>query len=133
MGEVAMDKPASGADGPAPFKSTVSATHNDQLGLNPAKAREFNTYSSAKLRGPSATLRKHVKWLKELQKQMAEERTKAEEAEIQAEHKKERMKTFCEKQREAVKTLLNSDQEVKPEHLHEALENAGAGTKTKEG
>lgn len=129
--EISMDKAVSG-DGPAPFKSTVSATHNDQLGLNPATVRA-HTDAHAKLRGPSAALRKHVKWLKELQKQMTDERGKMVAEEQEAEVKKEKMKKFCEKQREAVNTLLNSDQEVKKEHLEEALHKAGASTKTKDG
>lgn len=120
--EISMDKAVSGGDAPAPFKSTVSATHNDQLGLAPCKAREFKTDSEAKLRGPSAALRKHVKWLKQLQKEMGEERSKIEEEHQQDEKKKERMKKFCEKQRDAVKSLLTSDFDVKQEHLEQAVQ-----------
>jgi len=119
--EISMDKAVSGGDGPAPFKSTVSATHCDQLGLNPCKVRE-NTDAQAKLRGPSAALRKHVKWLKQLQSEMSEERSKIDEEHQQAEKKKERLKNFSEKQREAVKSLLNSDFDVKQEHLEEAIQ-----------
>merc|ERR1711937_471736 len=43
------------------------------------------------------------------------------------------MKHFCEKQREAVKTLLNSEGEVTKEHLEGAIQHAGAGTKTTDG
>eukprot|EP00746_Dinoflagellata_sp_MGD_P161736 gnl/MRDRNA2_/MRDRNA2_88993_c0_seq1.p1 gnl/MRDRNA2_/MRDRNA2_88993_c0~~gnl/MRDRNA2_/MRDRNA2_88993_c0_seq1.p1 ORF type:complete len:399 (-),score=123.22 gnl/MRDRNA2_/MRDRNA2_88993_c0_seq1:260-1456(-) len=130
--EISMDKAGSGGDGPPPFKSTVSATHNDQLGLNPNRPPP-STDSEAKLRGPSAALRKHVKWLKQLQKEMSEERSKTDEEQMQAEMKKERMKKFCEKQREAVKTLLNSEHEVTKEHLEGAIEHAGVGKKTKDG
>jgi len=131
--EISMDRAVSGgADQPAPFKSTVSATHNDQLGLNPNR-RELNMDSQAKMRGPSAALRKHVKWLKQLQNEMSEERGKIEDEQQLAEKKKEKMKHFCEKQREAVKTLLNSDGEVKKEHLEEAVKHGGAGTKSKDG
>merc|ERR1712224_474897 len=120
-------------DGPAPFKSTVSATHNDQLGLNPTGKREFNTDSHAKLRGPSAALRKHVKWLKHLQKEMSAEREKIDQEGEEAEKRKARMKKFCEKQREAVQSLLNSDYEVRELDLHEAVKTAGSGTKSKDG
>lgn len=130
--EVSIDRAVSGGDGPPPFKSTVSATHNDQLGLNPNRP-QLNTDSQAKLRGPSAALRKHVKWLKQLQKEMGEERSKIDEEQVRAEKKKEKMKNFCEKQREAVKTLLNSEDEVTREHIEGAIEHAGAGTKTKDG
>merc|ERR1719265_1196745 len=43
------------------------------------------------------------------------------------------MKNFCEKQREAVKTLLNSDIEVTQEHLEGAIRHGGAGSKDKDG
>lgn len=130
--EISMDKAVSGGDGPPPFKSTVSATHNDQLGLNPNKP-QLTTNSHAKLRGPSAALRKHVKWLKQLQQEMSEERSKIDEEQLAAEKRKERAKNFCEKQREAVKSLLNSDGKVTKEDLEGALHHAGAGTKGPDG
>jgi len=43
------------------------------------------------------------------------------------------MKKFCEKQREAVKTLLASDDEVTKEHLEHAVLKAGHPAKSKEG
>lgn len=131
--EISVDKAFTGGDGPPPFKSTVAPTHNDQLGLNPTKVRESGTDPQAKLRGPSAALRKHVKWLKELQKQMAEDKEEFEMQEVKAEVKKQRMKKFCEKQREAVNAVLNSDLDVKKEDIHEALQTAGAGKKGKDG
>jgi hypothetical protein len=130
--EVNLDRAVRDADAPPPFKSTVSATHNDLLGLNP-KQRELHTDSHAKMRGPSAALRKHVKWLKELQKQMTDEKDAIDKDGQDAEKKKERMKKFCEKQREAVHTLLNADHEVTKEHLEEAVKTAGGPTKTTDG
>merc|ERR1712093_105741 len=103
--EVTVDRAARDVDAPPPFKSTVSATHNDMLGVNP-KGREIKTDAKAKLRGPSAALRKHVQWLKQLQTQMTEEREKIDQEGEEAEKKMAKMKKFCEKQREAVKTLL---------------------------
>jgi len=130
--EIQMDRATRDADAPPPFKSTVSATHNDVLGLNP-KAPQITTDSQTKLRGPSAALRKHVQWLKELQKQMTDEKDALDMESEEAEKKKTRMKKFCEKQREAVQAVLNSDYEVKAEDLHEALKTAGKGTKNKDG
>lgn len=131
--EISVDKAVTGGDGPLPFKSTVAPTHNDQLGLNPTKVRESRMDPQAKLRGPSAALRKHVKWLKELQNQIAEDKEQYQQEEIQAELKKKRMKKFCEKQREAMNAVLTSDMEVKKEDIQEALLTAGAGTKGKDG
>jgi hypothetical protein len=130
--EITVDKAVRDANAPPPFKSTVSATHNDILGLN-QKQREVTSDAQAKLRGPSAALRKHVQWLKQLQSQMTEEKDKIQQESEESEKRKAKMKKFCEKQREAVQTLLTSDHEVTQEHLEDALHHAGQSYKTKDG
>lgn len=130
--EISMDKAVRDAEGPPPFKSTVSATHKEQIGLNPCKGEGLKMDDSLKRRGPSAALRRHVKWLKELQKQMGEERQKVEEDEVQEEARKSRLKNHCEKQREAVRQLLTSDCDITHEDLHHAVKGGGE-MKTKDG
>merc|ERR1719389_603540 len=61
-----------------PFRSTISATEGEQIGLTPCKRMER---TEVKARGPSAALRRHVRWLKELQGQMNEDKAQVEEEE----------------------------------------------------
>ena len=56
-------------DSQPPFKPTISATVNEQLGLPPPAGRKFER-RDVKTRGPSAALRQHVQWLRELQGQV---------------------------------------------------------------
>mmetsp|Transcript_106689 Transcript_106689/g.332679 ORF Transcript_106689/g.332679 Transcript_106689/m.332679 type:complete len:392 (+) Transcript_106689:1417-2592(+) len=103
------DEPASrargggGHDAEAPFKSMIAATHGEQLGLPPCKTFE----PSVKTRGPSAALRRHVRWLRELQVQMRDERQQVDEDDKQSEERKLRMKLAFEKQREAVREMMH--------------------------
>lgn len=91
------------APGEGPFKSAVSGTHNEQLGLNPV--RKTDGEQQVKTRGPSAALRRHVKWLKELQGQMREERDQVEDEVRDEEEKRQRMKAAVEKHREGVQRM----------------------------
>ncbi|CAK0856222.1 unnamed protein product [Prorocentrum cordatum] len=97
------NKPAaSGADGTMPFKTTCSHTEREQLGLAPCR----NFEPAVKKRGPSAALRRHVEWLKELQSEMREEREQFEIEDKDKEVRKQKMKAGIEKHRSAVKEML---------------------------
>lgn len=87
-----------------PFKSMISATHGEQIGLTPCRNYEQRT---VKTRGPSAALRNHVRWLKELQEEMRGERAQAEFDAQQGEDRKRKMKAFFEKQRESVRQMMH--------------------------
>lgn len=88
--------------GEAPFRSMVSATHGDKIGLTPCK----NFEPSVKTRGPSAALRRHVKWLRELQEQMRTEREQAEAENGADEARRQRLQAAFEKQREGVRQMM---------------------------
>jgi len=96
-----------GNTGPAPFRSTVSATHNDCPGLNPAGRSEAMQAASRRKPPPKCpVLRRHLKWLKKLQEEMSEQRAENEgraEAQLQ---QQERIKAFCEKHRDGVRDML---------------------------
>uniref|UniRef100_A0A7S1PVT3 Uncharacterized protein n=1 Tax=Alexandrium catenella TaxID=2925 RepID=A0A7S1PVT3_ALECA len=100
--EPASKAPGGGRDGEAPFKSMIAATHGEQLGLPPCRAFE----PSVKTRGPSAALRRHVRWLRELQDQMREERGQVEEEDREHLERKLRMKATFEGQREGVRQMM---------------------------
>jgi len=85
-----------------PFKS-AGASEREQLGLQPA--RKLEARSVVKTRGPSAALRRHMQWIKELQIQVADERQgAAEEADLQN-NCKQRMQVLFREQRDAIKEL----------------------------
>lgn len=101
-----MDDPSSklagGSEEAAPFRSMISANHGEPLGLTPCRTIE----ETVKTRGPSAALRRHVRWLKELQDQMKEERDQVESEDKQDEDRKRKMKATFEKHREAVREMM---------------------------
>jgi len=101
-----MDDPSSklsgGAEEPAPFRSMISGTHGDPIGLTPVRTIE----ETVKTRGPSAALRRHVRWLKELQDQMKDERQQVEMEDKQDEERKRKMKETFEKHRDAVRDMM---------------------------
>mmetsp|Transcript_90754 Transcript_90754/g.256262 ORF Transcript_90754/g.256262 Transcript_90754/m.256262 type:complete len:402 (-) Transcript_90754:210-1415(-) len=106
-----VDNPTSqlnGGDGPQPFKSMVSSAHGEQLGLTPCK----NFEPTVKKRGPSAALRRHVKWLKELETQMKEEREQVEEEEMQEEERERRRKAVLDSHRQGVREMMQARQEA---------------------
>jgi len=92
-------------DGPAPFKSMVAASANEQLGLPPVKSEE-GPPQPVKKRGPSAALRQHVRWLKELQEQMGVDKLLVEEEDRMADEKKQRLKDIASKHREGVRQMM---------------------------
>eukprot|EP00928_Gymnodinium_smaydae_P047861 TRINITY_DN31975_c0_g1_i1.p1 TRINITY_DN31975_c0_g1~~TRINITY_DN31975_c0_g1_i1.p1 ORF type:complete len:406 (-),score=93.12 TRINITY_DN31975_c0_g1_i1:138-1355(-) len=97
-----------GADGPGPFRSMIAATHGEQIGLTPCR----NFEPTVKKRGPSAALRRHVKWLKELQTQMNEERHDVEAEDAKAAERFERLKATFDGHREGVRQMLKERNEA---------------------
>jgi len=85
-----------------PFRSAVAAT--SELGLPPVRPK--NAEPSVKKRGPSAALRRHVRWLRELQEQMREERNQVEQEEQDDQEKREKLKVTFAKHRQAVRSML---------------------------
>lgn len=100
------------------FKPTISATEGEPLGINPCKKFEKSDVKSC---GPSAALRRHVRWLRELQQQMKEERDQVEDDDRAALDRKEKMKVVFEKQRETVRQMMADRDNVQKDHLETAL------------
>lgn len=98
---------ADGNQGPAPFRSTVSATHNDIPGLNPAgKSEAFHAASRRKPPPKCPVLRRHLKWLKNLQDEMTAQRTENEGRIEEQAKQHERIKAFCDKHRDGVQKMI---------------------------
>ncbi|CAE7526316.1 unnamed protein product [Symbiodinium pilosum] len=98
-----------------PFRSAIPATVGDALGLY----RKKEAMPEVKSRGPSAALRRHCRWVKELQHQVAQDAAAAEEAERGKELKQQRMKEVFRRQREALRLLKLGD--ARAEELTSAL------------
>lgn len=111
-----------GAVGDEPFRSMVGPCPGEQLGLTPCR----NFEPTVKTRGPSAALRRHVRWLRELQGQMREEREQVEQDEQEDEVRRQHMKATFDKHREAVRAMMNNrDEEVKREAAAKKAKAAG--------
>eukprot|EP00746_Dinoflagellata_sp_MGD_P162480 gnl/MRDRNA2_/MRDRNA2_90059_c0_seq1.p1 gnl/MRDRNA2_/MRDRNA2_90059_c0~~gnl/MRDRNA2_/MRDRNA2_90059_c0_seq1.p1 ORF type:complete len:340 (-),score=94.88 gnl/MRDRNA2_/MRDRNA2_90059_c0_seq1:110-1129(-) len=96
-----------GTDRPTPFRSTVSATHNDCPGLNPAGRSEAMQAASRRKPPPKCpVLRRHLKWLKKLQDEMSDQRAENEGRAAAQQEQHERIKAFCEKHREGVQAMI---------------------------
>lgn len=106
----------SGSDEPAPFRSAVSTNHGEPLGLPPCKTFE----PSVKKRGPSAALRRHVRWLKELQDQMKDERDEVDKDDAQAMERKQKMKAAYDQHRDAVREMMQERAKDWVDQSHDA-------------
>lgn len=92
-----------------PFRSAVAQT--SELGLTPMR----NFEPTVKKRGPSAALRRHVRWLRELQEQMREDRHQVEQEGQDEEEKKQKLKATFDKHREAVRGMMKERDDKKRE------------------
>lgn len=100
-----VDDPSSklaSGDETAPFRSMIAPGHGEQLGLTPCKTYE----QTVKKRGPSAALRRHVRWLKELQDQMKEEREQVDQEDAEEVDRKEKMKAVFDDHRASVRDMM---------------------------
>mmetsp|Transcript_11603 Transcript_11603/g.32693 ORF Transcript_11603/g.32693 Transcript_11603/m.32693 type:complete len:341 (+) Transcript_11603:79-1101(+) len=89
-----------------PFKSTIAATQREQVGLPPAKdGKKVEHPSGVKTRGPSAALRRHCQWIRELQEQVREDQRQAEEGEKVQQERKQRMAEVFKMQRDAIRQI----------------------------
>jgi len=86
-----------------PFKTAISSGERDQLGLNPS--RKLEPRSGVKTRGPSAALRRHMQWIKELQVQVADENQRISDDDVLQEKRKQRMQVLFKEQRDNIKEL----------------------------
>jgi len=119
---------AGGGDDVGAFRSMVAPTFGDQVGLTPARHFE----PTVKKRGPSAALRRHVRWLRELQEQMREERDQGSQEEQDEEERRQRFKAITDKHREAVRDMMNErdDQQREDAQIERAAKLAMRGAET---
>jgi len=91
---------------PPPFKSTVAAAEREQVGLPPAKDSGRPEHpGGVKTRGPSAALRRHCQWIRELQEQVRADQQQAEASEQLQQERVQRMQEAFRRQREAVRQI----------------------------
>lgn len=95
-------------EGPTAFKSMISTSHREKLGLTPCR----NFEPTVKTRGPSAALRRHVRWLRELEGQMKSEREQVEEEDRQDEARERKKKEVNHGHREGVREMYRERQDV---------------------
>eukprot|EP00927_Polykrikos_kofoidii_P068488 TRINITY_DN63856_c0_g1_i1.p1 TRINITY_DN63856_c0_g1~~TRINITY_DN63856_c0_g1_i1.p1 ORF type:complete len:354 (-),score=61.61 TRINITY_DN63856_c0_g1_i1:62-1123(-) len=87
-----------------PFRSTISGTYREQLGLQPCKQAD-GPVVEVKTRGPSAALRRHVRWIKDLQDQVRDDQRRVEMEENGQEARKESMQEVFKCQRDAIRQM----------------------------
>lgn len=112
-------------DGNPPFKSTISPSEREEIGLTPCT--KLPPRQGVKTRGPSAALRRHVQWIRELEGQVKEDKGRMlEDAQIR-EERQLKMQDFFKKQRDAIKELKRSKniEDIHPREL-ETLVKFGA-------
>jgi len=106
------------------FKSTVAATCGEQVGWAPPKRVDENRTEIKKC-GPSAALRRHVQWIKELQEQVKADRHHIENSHVSEEERRKKLSAAFKKQRDAIRKIKQdavSDQaDVEPEVLEAIL------------
>mmetsp|Transcript_12591 Transcript_12591/g.23249 ORF Transcript_12591/g.23249 Transcript_12591/m.23249 type:complete len:346 (+) Transcript_12591:60-1097(+) len=98
-------RPPVGEDGKPPFRPPPDMMASEPLGLAPPIGRRLRARDEVKTRGPSAALRRHVQWLKDLQVQVKEDQQKFEDEELKDVAKKQRMQQIFKQQRHAVRAL----------------------------
>lgn len=115
-----------------PFKSTIAPCEREQLGLQPA--RKLEARSEVKTRGPSAALRRHTQWIKELQVQVADEHQRIADDEAAQQMRMQRMQVLFKEQRDNIKELkrkgLNNANDVRKLESHLQMK-APSGAKGK--
>lgn len=103
---------ASGGAKPA-FKTTVSPVENEALGLCPVKPqRQPNPGAEVKNRGSSAALRRHCRWLKELQGQVQQSQQHAQDSADKQVERDAKMREAFKARRDVVLQQVKSQQEA---------------------
>jgi len=101
---------------------------SEQLGLAPTKKMEPRN-TNVKTRGPSAALRRHMQWIKELQVQVTEEQQRVVDDNEQDANRKQRMQVLFKQQRDAIRDL--KDKRGEDIDARELLNLMSGGAKAK--
>lgn len=104
-GVMLCTRPGPTESGPKPFVAASAPGVGDPIWLQPSKKLPLVDAQAVKMRGPSAALRRHCQWIKELQGQVKEEQRSAEETAKAAEIQKQKLKEAHARQREAISDI----------------------------
>eukprot|EP00397_Hematodinium_sp_SG-2012_P054400 GEMP01065579.1.p1 GENE.GEMP01065579.1~~GEMP01065579.1.p1 ORF type:complete len:361 (+),score=66.34 GEMP01065579.1:90-1172(+) len=104
--------------GPPPFKSTVSETYGQPIGVNPVKELPLYEASGAEV---CPAIKKHAEWLKVLQEEMKKHKSSNAAARAAEIAKAAKVKKVAERQREAVRKVMTSQVENVRENLGQAI------------
>jgi len=96
--------------GPPPFKSTISETYGQPIGLNAPKSENTETPIKRPKQIVEA-VKKHSEWLQKLQQEMIEAKVSTTEAKEAEANKLERVKQHAARQRDGVRKLLKERRE----------------------
>lgn len=117
------------------FKSMIAAGARDQLGLQPCKQPE-EPMIEVKSRGPSAALRRHLRWVKELQEQVRDDQKRVEQEDGKHVARLDSMQKVFKSQRDAIRQMRRDkgDEPLDREELLSVMEQfppTGATVKNK--
>lgn len=115
-------KPGVQGDGLTPFRSTVSATHGETLGLGMAKA-DAPARPQRRPQG-NPVLKRHMRWLKEMQEDLNAQRTAVVDHMEKQARNAQQVRDFCEKHREGVRQMMQEQKEQRAEEEQRQAEAA---------
>lgn len=87
--------------------------------MNPIK--RFENFEHVKDRGPSAALRRHCRWIKDLQVQVREEKEQAEQDTRAGEDRKQRLQAIFKERRDMIRRIKSERGESLQRHEVEAI------------
>jgi hypothetical protein len=111
--------------GPKPFKTAVSTTYGEQLGLNPPPREQGEVSKGTK--PVNEALARHRTWVKELAAHVAETKREENTETSKEQERNQAVVSFCEKQREQVKGLKEAAKRAGKEINREDLAKAVQG------
>jgi hypothetical protein len=101
----------------------VPSNYREQLGLQPCiDDNTEDRQAEIKTRGPSAALRRHVRWIKELQQQVKDDQQQFDVDEKRKGLRKDSMQTVFKQQRDAIRKLRQDNGAVSREELESVME-----------
>mmetsp|Transcript_97264 Transcript_97264/g.208681 ORF Transcript_97264/g.208681 Transcript_97264/m.208681 type:complete len:326 (-) Transcript_97264:175-1152(-) len=119
-------------DGALPFKSMIAASWGEQLGLPPCRKAEPSR--EVKTCGPSAALRRHCKWIKELQEQVRDDKISIEDSKREQEERKKKMADVFKKQRDLIRDMKKQRHKsnIEPHEIEAVMKPKSSKKKTSE-
>lgn len=125
-------RPGAEGNGQPPFKSTISATSRDIPGLPPARDGKKIETTAVKNRGPSAALRRHCQWIKELQEQVNDDQRQVEDGANAHADRKQKLQESFKRQRDAIRQLKKERDadSIEPHEIEAVIRPKGAAARS---